>query len=145
MVPNVSAQAIQITGIVKDASGAVIANPSVELHSGVFHATASTDQAGQFLFTQVPAIAGTLDVAAPGFTTVHQAWTPDGNPTAGLETVLRPSAANEQVTVSATRSAIRLSDTPGSTILLTSPDLTSTPALRTDDILRQVPGFSLFV
>src|SRR5262249_34854035 len=39
---------------------------------------------------------------------------------------------------------MRLADTPGSTILLSNTDVSSPPALRVDDVLRQVPGFSLF-
>ncbi len=55
-----------------------------------------------------------------------------------------PHSASEQVTVSATRTAIRLSETPGSTVLLSQEDVIASPALRVDDVLRQVPGFSLF-
>jgi outer membrane receptor protein involved in Fe transport len=142
--PNLAAQTAQITGVVKDTSGAVIANATAGLTSGSFHAITTTDQAGQFSFSQVQGSAGTLEISAPGFAIAHEAWAFGGKSTVHLEIVLQPSGASEQVTVSATRTAIRLSDTPGSTILLTSPDITATPALRTDDILRQVPGFSLF-
>ncbi len=144
VVPRLQAQTAQLTGVVKDASGAVIANAKVELHSGISRAITTTDQAGRFVFDNMPASEGILDVTAPGFSIARQSWTLNGNSAAQLEIVLYPSGSNEQVTVSATRTAIRLSDTPGSTILLTAPDLTATPALRTDDILRQVPGFSLF-
>jgi outer membrane receptor protein involved in Fe transport len=54
------------------------------------------------------------------------------------------SPVTQQVMVSAARSEVRLADTPGSAVLLSSVDVTSTPALRVDDMLRQVPGFSLF-
>ncbi len=62
----------------------------------------------------------------------------------GLVIVLQPSASSEQVTVSAARTEVRLSETPGSTVLLSNTDVAATPALRVDDVLRQVPGFSLF-
>src|ERR1019366_6645075 len=71
-------------------------------------------------------------------------WKVEANQTTHLEIVLQPSSANEQVTVSAARTEVRLSETPGSTILLSTSDLAATAALRIDDVLRQVPGFSLF-
>jgi outer membrane cobalamin receptor len=61
-----------------------------------------------------------------------------------LEIVLQPASGGEQVTVSAARTEVRLSETPGSTVLLSTTDVAATPALRVDDVLRQVPGFSLF-
>jgi outer membrane receptor protein involved in Fe transport len=58
--------------------------------------------------------------------------------------VFKPSAAREQVTISTARTELRLSEAPGSTVLLSTTDVAATPALRVDDGLRQVPGFSLF-
>src|SRR5690348_4862978 len=57
---------------------------------------------------------------------------------------MKPSPQREDVIVSAARTEVRLAETPGSTILLSETDVISTPALRVDDVLRQVPGFSLF-
>lgn len=138
------AQTAQLAGTVKDVGGAVVAEATIELSSGSFHATTKSDASGQFAFPQVQGGAGTLDATAPGFATAHQSWVVEGRTLLHIEIVLRPAPISQQVTVSAARTAIRLSDTPGSTILLTTPDIASTPALRTDDILRQVPGFSLF-
>src|SRR6185312_9717194 len=50
----------------------------------------------------------------------------------------------EQVIVSASRTQLRLSEAPGSTVSLSEKDVASTPALTVDDMLRQVPGFALF-
>jgi outer membrane receptor protein involved in Fe transport len=85
-----------------------------------------------------------LDVTAKGFVTVRRSWRTDGSVPVTMEIVLQPLAVTEQVMVSATRAGVRLAETPGSAILLTSVDVTATPALRLDDALRQVPGFSLF-
>ena len=61
-----------------------------------------------------------------------------------MNIVLQLASTSEEVTVSATRTEMRLADTPGSTVLLSNTDVTATPALRVDDVLRQVPGFSLY-
>ena len=74
----------------------------------------------------------------------NEPWSSNGDEAVQLEITLQPAPVKEQVVVSAARSEIRLADTPGSTILLSAQDVTATPALRVDDLLRQVPGFSLF-
>jgi len=141
---GLSAQRTQVDGVVRDASGAVIVNATVNLRSDDFRATTETVYDGRFSFSQVPGSTGTLEVSADGFTAARQSWSAEANRTTHLDIVLQPSSTNEQVTVSATRTEVRLSETPGSTILLSTPDLDATAALRVDDVLRQVPGFSLF-
>ncbi len=140
----VSAYAAQVEGTVRDASGAVIANASVVLNSDSYRAAGKTDATGHFLFTGVPSASGSLEITQEGFSPVHQSWNAGPAASVSLEIVMQPASASEQVTVSAARTEVRLSETPGSTILLTSTDVTATPALRVDDVLRQVPGFSLF-
>lgn len=58
--------------------------------------------------------------------------------------VLQGAGQSEQVIVSATRTEMKLSEVPGGAVLLSPTDLDANPALTTDDLLRQVPGFSLF-
>ena len=141
---DLSAQTAQVDGFVRDASGAVVANATVNLQCGSSHLTNRTDNDGRFSFPHVPGATATIEVSAEGFTVARQSWKVEADQTAHLEFTLQPSSAREQVTVSAARTGVRLSETPGSTILLSSPDIASTPALRVDDLLRQVPGFSLF-
>ena len=141
---DLSAQTAQVDGVVHDASGAVVADATVNLQSDPFRATNKTDHDGRFSFTHVLGTTGTLEVSAEGFTVARQSWKVEADQPAHLEFTLQPSSANEQVTVSAARTGVRLSETPGSTVLLSTPDIVSTPALRVDDVLRQVPGFSLF-
>ena len=141
---GLSAQTTQVDGIVRDATGAMIANATVNLRSDALRATTATAYDGRFSFSQVPGTTGTLEVRANGFAVVRQSWNAEANQTRHLEIVLQPASANEQVTISITRTEVRLAETPGSTILLTTPDLDATAALRIDDVLRQVPGFSLF-
>src|ERR1700687_5957466 len=143
-LPCLSAQTAQVEGTVRDASGAVIANASVVLSGGSYQAEAKTDASGPFLFSAVPSTTGTVETSREGFDPVRQSWNAAPATKVSLEIVLQPATAREQVTVSAARTEVRLSETPGSTILLSSTDVTATPALRVDDMLRQVPGFSLF-
>jgi len=143
-LPCVCAQATRVEGTIRDATGAVIAAASVVLNSGSYHVAATTDAAGHFLFPGVPSTSGTLEIRREGFSPVRQSWNAGPGAIVSLEIVMQPALASEEVTVSAARTEVRLSETPGSTILLTSTDVTATPALRVDDVLRQVPGFSLF-
>ena len=137
----------ELSGVVRDTSGAVIEGATVTLESGSFRATTTTDANGQFSFSGVPGTSGQVSATANGFETVTQQWNREAagqTNSVQLQIVLRPSTASEQVMVSAARTEVRLSETPGSTVLLSSSDITSTAALRVDDVLRQVPGFSLF-
>jgi outer membrane cobalamin receptor len=138
------AQTFTVNGIVRDSTGAVVEGAKVSLQSGPFQASTTTDDQGRFSFNNVPQASGTVDIAAAGFNRFHQSWTSDGQTGIDLELVLQPASVREDVVVSAARTEVRLSEAPGSTILLSHADVTSTPALRVDDLLRQVPGFSLF-
>ena len=50
----------------------------------------------------------------------------------------------DTITVTATRTETRLSDTPSSVVVLSKETLAATAAATIDDALRQVPGFTLF-
>ena len=143
---------VTVDGVVQDATGAVIRGATVRLESGAFRATALTDERGRFAFTSVPPGPGTVEVASPGFVTTRKAFRADeigaasGADTGAvhLEIELATPSVNEQVLVSAARTEVRLSDAPGSNLLLSTTDLKASPALRTDDVLREVPEFSLY-
>ena len=142
--PWLSAQTVAVQGTVRDASGAVIAHASVALQSGSYRASTKTDDGGHFEFPTVPSTAGTIEISAEGFGTVRQAWNAGQSFAVSVEIALQPASVGEQVIVSAARTEMLLAETPGSTVLLTRSDVAATPALRVDDVLRQVPGFSLF-
>ncbi len=143
-VRTLSAQTVLLEGTVCDSAGAVIPNASVAVKAGSYQATSSSDSQGHFRFSTVPAQSGSINVASPGFDPAHKSWSAGPTGHAVVDITLAPASVTQQVTVSATRTEIRLSETPGSTVLLAQEDLTATPALRVDDVLRQVPGFSLF-
>ena len=58
--------------------------------------------------------------------------------------MIAPGALLETVTVTATRTEQRLGDVPASVSVLTSEEIKASPALVADDVLRQIPTFSLF-
>jgi outer membrane receptor protein involved in Fe transport len=58
--------------------------------------------------------------------------------------VVNPAAILETVTVTPTRSEQRVGDVPASVNIVTNAEIQESPALMADDVLRQVPTFSLF-
>lgn len=139
----IAAETSSVKGVVQDSSGAVISGATVRLEDGTFRASTKTDDKGFFSFADVPPSSVTLEVTAEGFQTLRKVILVGAIAERSVLT-LKPAVSIDQVIVSATRTGIRLSDSPGSTILLSSVDLAATPALRVDDAVRQVPGFSLF-
>lgn len=141
---HISAQTVSVAGVVQDPGSAVVSGATVTLRSASYQATVTTDPRGHFSFPSVPVTSGIIQVSHEGFRFTEQNWTAGVTTNISLDIVLQIASASEDVTVSATRTEMRLADTPGSTILLSNADVTATPALRVDDVLRQVPGFSLY-
>lgn len=66
------------------------------------------------------------------------------NPSEGQVIILEPARYADQITVTATRTASRVAESPGSVVILDRSELASAAAPTLDDALRQVPGFTLF-
>ena len=109
--------------------------------SGSSSATLVTDERGGFVFLELVAESGVVSVSAAGFQVRSVDWRAGAEP---LQIVLPPASAAEQVTVTANRTGVRAVENATSVTILSAQDLDTTAAFRTDDILRQVPGFSLF-
>ncbi|PYV25336.1 MAG: hypothetical protein DMG27_10240 [Acidobacteria bacterium] len=144
-----SPQDPRIAGAVRDQTGAPIAGAAVHFRSGSFTASGTTDDQGRFSFELAPAqarsiTAGSVTVTAPGFADVERAWSAQEADSGRLVIVLAPASVFERITVTATRTPMRASDTAADTIVLGPEDLAATAALTLDDALRQVPGFTLF-
>jgi outer membrane receptor protein involved in Fe transport len=129
-----------VTGVVKDTSGAVVAGASVIVHaaSGAEQRTV-TGPDGRFT-VEAPGDDITVIVRAGGF--AEKSEHVGSAPTADI--VLSPAAIAETVTVTPTRTEQRSGAVPASVSVLTSEDIRSSPALVADDVLRQIPTFSLF-
>jgi len=84
----------------------------------------------------------TVRVAATGFQTQDVSVDLTGT-SQSVEVRLRPSYT-EQLIVTATRLEERIANVPASVNVVTSEDIQQSPAVVADDVLRQVPTFSLF-
>ncbi|MCC6988789.1 MAG: carboxypeptidase regulatory-like domain-containing protein, partial [Acidobacteria bacterium] len=134
------AQAVTpLTGVVSDTNGEVIVGATVIVRtaSGGEQRTV-TDGEGRFTIASPPA-SGTVIVRAPGFAVAQQ---PLGAGEATL--TLQPASVLESVVVTATRTERRLGTIPASVNVVTSETIKASPAVIADDILRQIPSFSLF-
>lgn len=134
-------QTFSVRGVVQDRTGAAVAGADVNFHSANFSTSTRTGPDGRFEISGIPDAQGTLTVSAAGFETKNQQWESISSP---VNVVLQPASVEEQVVVSATRTQMRLSDVPGSAVLLSQEDIQANPGLTLDDMLRQVPGFTLF-
>jgi outer membrane cobalamin receptor len=143
LVALANAQQITISGIVMDQDGAAVSGAQVILSSSGREQTTNTAEDGHFSFSAWPEAVGTVRVVAKGFGPAEQNWAANSN-LVQLKIILRGVAESERVVVSAARSEMKLSEVPGSAVQLSSQDIVANPALNTDDMLRQVPGFSLF-
>ena len=137
-------QPVSVTGVVHDPSGQVVrgARVLVRTAAGEERQTLTGDD-GRFTITMGNGVEGaTVLVRAPGFAEARHALAAGGS--ASIAVVLQPAGLAEAVTVTATRTEQRLRDVPASVNVVTSEDIRRSAALVADDLLRQVPTFSLF-
>ena len=132
-----------ISGVVHDPSGAVVPGASVVVRaeSGAEH-RATTGPDGRFTIDAPETGRLTIIVRAGGF--AEKIEPVPAAPTSDLDLVLAPATLLETVTVTPTRNEQRLGDIPASVNVVTSEEIQASPALVADDVLRQVPTFSLF-
>ncbi|MBI4478031.1 MAG: TonB-dependent receptor [Acidobacteria bacterium] len=140
LVFTISLAQTGVAGVVKDPTGAVISGATVVVRdaSGAERQTI-TGPDGRFTFDTVPDQA-VLIVRVGGFAPKEQPLSADRD----LEIVLSPATLLETVTVTPARSEQRLGDLPASVTILHSDQIRRSPAVVADDVLRQIPTFSLF-
>ena len=138
---SLSMAAPAVTGVVRDTTGGAIPGASVAIQtsSGTEQKTV-TGPEGRFTFETAPSGDATIVVRAGGFAEARQSVGQSGD----LEIVLLPASLLETVIVTPSRTEQRLGDTPASVSLITSAQIQASPAVVADDVLRQVPSFSLF-
>src|SRR6478735_6576339 len=131
-----------ISGVVHDSTGGVVSGAAVVVRAGGAEHRVTTGPDGRFTVEVPEAGQLTVVVLAGGFaektTQVPPAHTGD------LDVVLNPATLLETVTVTPTRTEQRLGDIPASVNVVTAKEIEASPALVADDVLRQVPTFSLF-
>jgi outer membrane receptor protein involved in Fe transport len=133
-----------VTGVVHDQQGGVVAGAIVIARAaGGGEMQTVTGAEGRFTISRLSGGAFDLIVRATGFAEKKQTITA-GATRQGLDVQLAPAGVSEAVTVTVTRSEQLQSDVPASVNVLTKDEIRRTPAAVADDILRQIPTFSLF-
>ena len=130
-----------VTGVVKDTTGGTVPGAAVIVHTAAGNEQQTvTGPDGRFSIDTVPTGEATLIVRAGGFAEKEMPINGSGE----MEVVLSPATLLETVIVTPTRTEQRLGDVPASVNLLTSEQIRLSPAVMADDVLRQLPSFSLF-
>jgi outer membrane receptor protein involved in Fe transport len=131
-----------VRGVVRDAAGAAVAGARVTLHAGGVESATFTDPDGRFALSGRGS-GGWVAVEAPGFAAFRRNVDLRTEEAGSLTIVLRRAFA-EELTVAAARVPEPLAEAPASVVVIGASALEMTPALAVDDVLRQVPGFTLF-
>ena len=134
--------ASSISGVVHDSTGGVVSGASVivRVASGS-EQRVTTGPDGRFTVDAPSTGAVVIVVRAGGFAEKTERVEDASRP---ISIELAPAAFLEQVTVTASRTEQRLGDIPASVSVLHSEDIRMSPAVVADDVLRQIPSFSLF-
>jgi outer membrane receptor protein involved in Fe transport len=134
-------QPAKITGVVSDPNGAAIANAAVQFEADGNTIRTATDLSGNFTVLSMRTY-GILSISSPGFSSVQIKVTKADEP---LRIQLYPAGVMERIVVKPpVNYEERILITPVSQFNLGPREIESAGALTIDDILRQVPGFSLF-
>jgi outer membrane receptor protein involved in Fe transport len=130
-----------VTGMITDPSGGTIPRAAVVVTvSGSPPVSTTTDAFGQFALA-VSTCQFEVVASAQGFEPVRLVFS--AFPSLPLRIVLIP-AASASVTVTAGRTEQRLIDVAATVSVVDRTRIDRSPAMTTDDVLRQVPAFSLF-
>jgi len=131
-----------ISGVVRDTSGGAVPGAAIIVRpaSGAERQT-FTGTDGRFTVEAPESGEVTIIVRAGGFAEKTQKVSASSG---SIEIIVEPATLFETVTVTPTRTEQRLGNVPASVSVLTSEAIEASPALLADDVLRQVPSFSLF-
>jgi len=138
-----SGEITPISGTVHDLSGAIVSGATIVVRNGSKDSQAASGPDGRFTVNAPASTQVVVVVRAPGFAELRQT-VPAGAPRNNVDLVLSPASVQEAVTVTATRSERRNGDVPASINVVDREEIRQSPALVADDVLRQIPTFSLF-
>jgi outer membrane receptor protein involved in Fe transport len=148
LVPSALAQTSadrRIEAIVLDSQGLPIVNAQVTalLPAGNLSRTITSANERFTIESLTPGLY-TLRVSAPGFQRQDVSVDLTTETSQSIEVRLRAAGPTEQVIVTATRSEQLIADVPASVNVVSSEQIEQSPAVVADDVLRQIPTFSLF-
>jgi outer membrane receptor protein involved in Fe transport len=141
--PGVSPHMSAVAGTIRDAAGGVVGGATVIVRSGGREQQSVSGPDGRFALNIEAGADLLVVVRAPGFGEVRQNVR-GGTSSVSVDFVLSPERVTEAVTVTATRGERRTGDVPASVSVLGREDIRQSPAVVADDVLRQIPTFSLF-
>ena len=141
--PAVTSRRLVVT--VLDAQGLPIpgARVTAVLQAGHLDRTA-TGAGEQVTLADLPAGAYKVRVSAPGFETQDLTADLSAQQEQALTANLKVAGITEQLVVTATRTEQRVADIPASISVVSREQILRSAAVVADDVLRQVPTFSLF-
>jgi len=143
--PTTAASTRQIDGTVLDRQGLPIngAKVTVTEKPGTLQRSAQSTT-GKFKVEGLNSGMYEVKVEAEGF--IAQTMNVDLRTltSAPVEVRMEPAGPSEEVSVAATRSEQRLNSVAESVSILSEDEIRNSPALVADDVLRQVPSYSLF-
>jgi hypothetical protein len=130
-----------VSGVVRDEAGGAVSGASVSVlgTSGPELQTV-TGPDGRFSLSDVPGGSLKMVVRAGGFAE----WSESVASSNEVSVVLKIATLFETVTVTPTRSEKALGDVPVSANIVEKETIRQSPAVVADDVLRQIPTFSLF-
>jgi len=135
----------QIDGTVLDRQGLPINDASVTVTQKQGTLQKSTQSStGKFKVDGLAAASYDVKVEAPGFSAQTMVVDLRTQTSAPIEVRLEPAGRSEEVSVAATRSEQRLDSVAESVSVLNEEEIQKSPALVADDVLRQIPTYSLF-
>jgi len=133
-----------VSGTVQDRQGGAIPGARLLLLDTAGQPVLETASDAEGRFTLVDRTeARTLVVIASGFSRYQQPFE-RSTPGTLLEIRLQPGTIAEIVTITPARSQVRVVDAPASVSVLTNREVNTSAAQTFDDLLRQIPGFSIF-
>ena len=134
-----------VDGTVVDAQGLPIVGAQITLTQPQANLSRSaTSSIDRFRIDGLAAGVYTLRVVATGFQMQQISIDLRTDTTRTVEVRMQPAGITEQTVVTATRSEQRVADVPASVSVVGSEQIQRSPAVVADDVLRQVPTFSLF-
>ena len=135
----------RVEGTVVDAQGLPIVGAQITLSQRQANISKSAiSSTERFHFDGLAPGVYTLRVTATGFQMQQMAIDLQAEAVRTVEVRLQPAGITEQMVVTATRSEQRVADVAASVSILSSDQIQNSPAVVADDVLRQVPTFSLF-
>jgi outer membrane receptor protein involved in Fe transport len=144
LAPQATAQSSALSGFVRDSSGTPIAGATVIVRT-VAGGEERTTSGADGRFDAPIATRGDIVVVvrAEGFAEHRQTLAGEAA-RQGVEVTLSPATITETVTVTAARTEQLTRNVAASVNLLERESIARSPAVVADDVLRQVPTFSLF-